>query len=309
MNAFGALMGGITPAQMPQMPAGCTGSCEATVLASGVPVLNAALGVLAGVIGTYGFIEQIKLQRRMTRLAERAADKADEFYAKSRSSYDTHALPTWQRMRDLYDRYVSKQPYEDKFINCAFALREYCPDTVGEVALATGRVGSLLSRADAQRRRLSGRACASAACHHPSYMAAMTALLKSSAGSAATQFEEDRKRTLDQWYWQRWKDGANLVLALGDRGVKAILAGAANINAGLKGIGDATAMYQQAAAGQAGAIANAAQFWGGIASGGLNGFGQAVGAGYFNSAPDTGGWTTTTTVSAIPSTGGYVSYK
>lgn len=136
------------------------------------------------------------------------------------------------------------------------------------------------------------------------------ALIASSTASAALQYEEQFKHDMDRWFWDRWQDGAKFVLALGDRAVKAIIAGAENVSNGLNGIGNAVGAVQQAANGQASAIANAAQFWGNLASGGLNGFGQAVGAGYFNSAPSSG-WTTTI-APAAPSatyTGGYVGLK
>ena len=304
---FGNLFGGIQGVQ-PNIPPGCAGSCELSTAASGAPIVNQALAVLAGVIGTYGFIEQIKLQRRMVALAERASDKADEFYNLSLTAYTTVSLPTWQKMRDLYDRYTTMWPMENNFINCAFSLREYCPDIMSEARAATDRVAKFFTHSNAQRTRQTG--CAGAACHHTNYMAAVLALTKSSAASAALQYEEDYKRKLDRIYWERWQDGAKFVLAMGDRGVRAILAGAANVDAGLKGIGEAVAMFQQAAAGQAGAIANAAQFWGNIASGGFNGFGQAVGAGYFNSSPTASGWTTTVTPAVpAPSTSGYMSFK
>ena len=286
---------------------GCTGSCEASTAISGAPVANQALAVLSGIIGTYAFIEQIKLQRRMADLAKKASNTADEFYALSKAKYNTVDLPTWQRMNALYTRYTTFFGKEDSFLSCAFALKEYCPDTDGQAARAVTRTNNFFARADSQRVRMSGIACAQTSCAHTRYTAAMRALIASSSASAALQHEERFKVEMDRWFWERWQDGAKFVLALGDRAVKAIIAGAENVSTGLNGVANAVGAVQQAANGQASAIANSAQFWGNLASGGLNGFGQAVGAGYFNSAPSSGWTTTVTPTASVPS--GYVGFK
>lgn len=296
---FGNLFSFLQPRQVPEGPFGCIGSCEGTVLASGVPAFNTALAVLAGAVGTWGYIEQWKLQRRMVNIAERAADVADGFYDTSLAKYNEVDLPAWQRLKALYERYRDMAAREDSFINCAFSLREYCPDTSAETQRATTRVNKITDHADAYRSRLSGRNCTTTAAHHSRYRLAMNALLRTATVSAALQYEEQHKREMDQWYWQRWKDGANFIMAMGDRAVRALIAGAGNVSSGLNGIGQAVNAAQQAAAGQGAAIANQAQFWGNIAQGGMNGFGQAVGAGYFSGspAPAQGGWTTTVTPS------------
>lgn len=290
---------------------GCTGSCEASTTVSGAPVLNQELAVLAGVIGTYAFIEQMKLQRRMLKLAEKSSDTADEFYDKSKSAYDTVHRPTWQRMNALYSRYKTFFGKEDAFLSCAFALKEYCPDTSGQATRAVARANRYFYFANAHRQRLQGAACAGAACHNTRSWSVNKALIEASTASAALQYEEQFKVEMDRWFWERWQDGAKFVLGLGDRAVKAILAGAQNVAGGLNGISSAVGAVQSAANGQAAAIANAAQFWGNLASGGLNGFGQAVGAGYFNSTPATSGWTTTIAPAAPSPTygGGYVGLK
>lgn len=290
---------------------GCTGTCEDSVAASGAPELNQALAVLAGIIGTYAFIEQIKLQRRMLKLSEKSADTADEFYDLSKSAYDKVQRPMWQRMNALYTRYTTFFGREDRFLSCAFALKEYCPDTSGQAARAVARANRYFNYANSHRRRLQGSACAGAACHNARSWPVNKALIEASTASAALQYEEQFKVEMDRWFWERWQDGAKFVLALGDRAVKAIIAGAENVSNGLQGVGNAVGAVQSAASGQAAAIANASQFWGNIASGGLNGFGQAVGAGYFNSAPSSAGWTTTISPAApaVGTTSGYVGLK
>lgn len=282
---LGAIGSFLQPAQPPQPPFGCSGSCEGSVAASRVPTLNVALATLAGVIGTWGIIEQYKIQKRMIELAEGAADRADKFLAIAKSKYDNIDIPTYKSMEALYDRYKSEQPFETEFLNCAFALKGWAADfclVEGRAVLGVQRVFDMSLQS---KRRALGRYDTGRACHDLTYFSGQLAIAKTNAATKAYNDERKRKLDMDKWYWERWKDGANYLLSLGNRAVNAITGGTAGLAHGINDLGKAVSNSSDAASGQAGALANSAQFWGNVASGGLNGFGQAVGAGYFNSAP------------------------
>lgn len=278
---------------------GCTGSCELSVAASGITTANIALGALAGIVGTWGLVEQWKLQNRITELAERSSDRSDNFLTLATDKYNTVDRPTFDLMRALFDRYSARTLREDAFLDCAFSLKSYCPD----YCLAEGRALSSVQRVfdlsfKARRRSLSPYATGRA-CHDMTYFATRLAEAKVNAATDAYNRERAKKLAHDKWYWERWKDGANYLISIGNRAVNAITAGAAGLSTGIAGIGQSVAVAAEGASGQAGALANSAQFWGNVASGGLNGFGQAVGAGYFNSQPSQpvdSGWQTTTYV-------------
>ena len=282
---FGNMFSFLQPAQAPQPPFGCTGFCEASVATSGVPVLNTALAVLAGVIGTWGIIEQYKIQKKMVELAEHAADRADKFLVLAKGKYNTIDLPTFTKMQSLYDRYAGKQPFETEYLNCAFALKGWCAD----FCLAEGRavmgVQRIFDQSMQARRRSYSRYDSGRACHDMTYFMMKLATAKSDAAMRGYNAERAKKLEMDKWYWDRWRDGANYLLSLGNRAVNAITGGAAGLAHGINDLGKAVAGGTDAAADRASALANQAQFWGNVASGGLNGFGQAVGAGYFNSQP------------------------
>lgn len=281
----GNMFGFLQPAQIPQPPFGCTGACEGSVEASGVPVLNTAFAVLSATIGTWGLIEQYKIQKRMVELAEASSERADKFLALAKSKYNDIDLPTYNKMAALYDRYKSEQPFETEFLNCAFALKGWAADfclVEGRAVLSVQRIFDMSLQS---KRRALGRYDTGRACHDLTYFSGQLAIAKTNAATKAYNDERKRKLDMDKWYWDRWKDGANYLLSLGNRAVNAITGGTAGLAHGINDLGKAVTNSSEAASGQAGALANSAQFWGNVASGGLNGFGQAVGSGYFNSVP------------------------
>lgn len=310
MGLFSSLFGGIVGAATGKT--GCFGSCEASVSVSGAPYLNSALAVLSGVVGTWGVIEQYKNIKRMTELAEASTDRADNFLALANEKFNTVDIPTLERTTALYDRYVGMVAREDDFLCEAFSLKAYQPD----YCLAEGRamvgVQRVMDKSFLAKRRSLGRYDAGRACHDLTFFTTQTAIAKTNAAMVARERERAVKLKYDQWYWQRWKEGANYLLSVGNRATNALTGGASGLAHGLSSIGDGVKEAAQGASNVAGALANGAQFWGNVASAGFNGLGQAIGSGYFSSpAEPVGNWNTVTTSTAptYSQPAGYTSFK
>lgn len=270
----------------------CTGSCAAAAAALAAPqsAWAEAWGVLSGAIGVYGYIKQHELQNRMVKLSERAADRADEYLAMTKDSYYNIAVPTHNRMRDLYDRYTGFWSRENDFINCAFALKEYCPDYDLAEGRAMARVRRIFGQARQAQSRNVGKFNTGRACHDATSWALQQAMAGTLAAGEAYRHEDRRKFEYDRWYWDRWKAGWNAISHMGDRGANAINKGAQTISASLDDVGRGVQAFGNAARQQAEAIGNQAAFWGNIGQGGMQAFGQALGNGYFDRGSNMGNY-------------------
>lgn len=311
MGLFDELFGAITGD-------GCSGAL-ACVNASGALSLNTAMAILADVVGTYGIIEQWKIQKRMVELAERSKDRADKFLAQVKVKYTDIDLPVWQRTADLYDRYATKWPIETCYLNEAFALKGYCPD----YCLAEGRAVQSVQRQfdlayQAKRRSLS-RYDTGRACHDLTHFMTSLVAAKTNAAMQARVVEQEKKLLHDKWYWERFRAAADYLTAMGNRSVNALTGGASGLAHGMSSINRSVDLADDGNQSRASALANSAQFWGNVAEGGLGGFGTAVGSGYFSSSPAATNTTTYTSlkdsapagppIAATQSFGGYIPLK
>jgi hypothetical protein len=258
---------------------GCLGSCEGTAAIESAPgaIWAAAQQVLSITIGTYGYIKQWQINERMVELAERNTDRADANFALTKQAYDTITVPSFNRMRDLYDRYTTFQGREDQYVNRAYAKEEYCPDYDLQEGRAISRAQVLFDKAALQQRRAVGKYNTGRACHNATYFAIEAAKAKTDAANIAYRYEDQKKIHMDEIYWKRFTQGAMFVQHLGDRGVTGLTGANNYANNALGSMTASTRLSMEAGAQMAGALANQSGMWGSIAQSAFKGLGYQSG--------------------------------
>ena len=234
--------------------------------------------ILGGIIGAYAMIKQYMLFEKQIDIAEGVLDLQRKYYRLAEHHYYNVAIPTFNRMRDLYDRYVSQfQSYESRFMADAFRLKEYQPQYDAMEARVFGKVQQQFDRALRQKVRARGRYNAGRPCYDMQRFATLAAIARVDAINHAYRQEEHRKRQEDRWYWERRVAGMNYQHQLASRGISGILRGAGVATDGLRVIGDAGRNLIQAQEPLAAAYANMGNFWGSIANGAFQFAGYALG--------------------------------
>lgn len=240
--------------------------------------LSIAKILLSTIVGIYALTKQWELIKRQIDLAERGVDQAERYLVLAEAHYHNIAVPTWERQAALFDRYrASFEHYEDEYLAEAFRLKEYCPDYKMQEGRALGAVHAKFDRAAKQRARQIGRYNTGRCCHESLQFQIMKALASVDMANHAYRFEEAFKLKMDAWYWQRQGDGIRVVETMGNRVVNGINGGGQVAQNGLTGIGQAFKAYDAAANRMMTALANGADFWGGIANGAFKMAGYGMG--------------------------------
>jgi hypothetical protein len=232
------------------------------------------------IIGTYAVIRQFQLYEEQLALARQTVRQAEDYLDLTKWNFWNIAVPTWNRQRDLFDRYVANFAYyEVEYMSDAFRFKEYEPDYTTQEGRTQGQVQYIFDRAALQRKRQIGKYAAGRACHDAVYFATMTALAKVDAANHGYRYEEAKKRELDAWYWQRRTDGARITDSMANRVVAGINNGANVATNAINAVGRAVSALVSATNAAGTATHNAAQAYGALANGAFRAQGYAMGRG------------------------------
>lgn len=151
----------------------------------------------------------------MARAANKAADAAMRQVELAERNYNEVILPTWERMRDYYDRYVvSFSPYEATYLAQAQSLIFYTPDFSTQESRAVAGVSSRFSRTRQRRNRLRLKYNYGLCCHENLLLDMAEARAMVDMANQGYRYEVERKQRLDEWYWARQSQGAAMVEAM-----------------------------------------------------------------------------------------------
>lgn len=231
-----------------------------------IPVF-AVQSALATIIGVYAYQKQFEILKEQLALTERAVVIAEEYLALAKDNYYNISVPTWQRCRDLFDRYRNEfEDYENHYVAEAFRMKEYAPDYALEEGRAIGVVQSRFDRAAKHRLRQLGKYNRGRACSDMLLFAIGTALATVDAVNHGYRYEEAKKRALDEWYWRRQSDGIKLVDSMRGHVISGINNGANVATNGLNAVGGAVGRVQEGISMQAASMSNLADAYGGLAN-------------------------------------------
>ncbi len=249
----------------------------AWVAGYGAPVAIAD-GILKTVIGTYGTIRQFELYERQTGLMERGVNQAQDYLALAQRNYDEIATPTQDRLRALFDRFLSQfSGYEPIYAGEAFRLRDYAPAYAVQEGRTRAAVQARFDRAARTRRRQVGRYSAGRVADDALQFAIATALALTDAANAAYRYEDAKKINLEEWYWSRWGDGLRVVGNMQGNVIGGLTGGANVSGAALGRIGDGVRGVGAAMAGVGSAVNMNAQANAALANGAFRSRGYAGG--------------------------------
>lgn len=232
------------------------------------------------IIGTYAVIKQFQLYEEQLALAKQTVRQAEDYLDLTKFGFWNVAIPTFNRQRDLFDRYVSNfAHYEVEYMADAFRFKEYDPDYTTQEGRTQASVQYKFDRAALQRRRQNGKYNSGRACHDAIYFGTMMALAKVDAANHGYRYEEAKKRELDQWYWQRRTDGARITDSMAGRVVSGLNGGANVVINSLNAIGRGVGALNSAVQTAGQATNQAAQAYGALANGAFRSQGYAMGRG------------------------------
>lgn len=223
--------------------------------------------VLAGIIGAMAYIKQAEILDKQVALTDRSVVVAEEYLVLSQANYNNITVPTWTRQRDLFDRYRTEfEDRENEYVAEAFRLKEYAPDHDLQRGRALGSVQARFDRAEKQRLRQIGKYNRGRACSDSLQFSIMRALASVDAANHGYRYEEAFKREIDKWYWMRQTDGVKIVAGMQQNVISGINGGAGVATAGINAVGNAVGKFQDGIGQKAAALANQADFYGGIAN-------------------------------------------
>ncbi|MFV0512503.1 MAG: hypothetical protein ACK5MY_02535 [Jhaorihella sp.] len=212
------------------------------------------MGILAGLVGTYGLIRQYELMERQVDLNERVVDYTER-------NYDEIALPAYEHNEDLFVRYETDfAPYELEYINEAKSKLEYTPDYEGQAGRAMAGVGEQFTRLRQRRTRQRRKYATGECCSENLLLDVMQAQALAQASNRGYRYEDERKLRLEEWYWSRYASGAQLVETMRANVISGVNSGVANASGA---VGQITA----AARGATDAINTRASFFGTLSNG------------------------------------------
>ena len=259
--------------------------------ASGISIaaaMAAETGVkatLGAIVGTYGVIKQSEAIAAQVALTERSVAVAERQLLIAESAYASITTPTYSRLSGLYDYlYSSVTGYGPTFLAQAFRFTEYIPQFAVAEARAMANVQRQFDNAALARRRQIGRYNTGRATHEAIWTSVMAALARVDAAQHAYRLEDERRRDLDRWYFDRLLRGVNAANDLTRIAVNAVNGAVNATSQGLSSSVGATRAFQGAVDQQAGALANRGDMWGSIANGAFRTAGFDMGVGSFPNA-------------------------
>ena len=239
---------------------------------------NAWQMILGTFIGIYALIKQFELYKEQLKIAKEILRQQEEYLTLAKRHYNEINLPSFERVRDLYDRYVSKfQGYEERFMQDAFKFDEYDPEYDTQESRVLSKVYAHFDKALRATLRSRGKYHAGRPCHDVTWFNTMKALAATDASNAAFRYEEAKKERLDQWFWQRKLGGAEFQTNIGNRAVSGLNRGVAVSISGLNAVGQAYTNLIEAQGPLSAAYANMGQAWASLANGAFQMAGYAYG--------------------------------
>ena len=234
--------------------------------------------LLGTIMGIYAMIRQYELFKEQLKLAKRVMEQQEEYLALAKRTFNDIILPTHERQRKLFDRFVSDfSGYEDRYMADAFRLKEYSPEYTVQEGRTLAAVQVQFDRAAQMKRRMCGKYNTGRMCEDATQFAITAALAKVDATNHGYRFEEARKRALDAWYWQRRSAGADFTANMRANVISGLNQGTANVNGGLGQVGNAAHGVIEGYGAMANAYSNMANFWGSIANGAFRAAGYGMG--------------------------------
>jgi hypothetical protein len=240
---------------------------------------NAWQMLLGSFIGIYSLIKSYEMYKEQLKIAKEILRQQEDYLTLAKRHYDEINLPSFERVRDLYDRYVVRfQNYEDRFMQEAFRLVEYDPDYDVQEGRVFSKVQTQFDRSYRMRLRARGKYQAGRPCRDATWISVMAALAKVDAINHSYRYEEAKKRDLDQWYWNRWRAGAQFETDLANRAVSGLNRGVAVSVQGLNAVGAAYTNVMQAGQMVMEGYQVMGSFWASIANGAFRMAGYGAGS-------------------------------
>lgn len=234
--------------------------------------------ILGGLLGTFALVNQYNLLNRQMKVAEEMLEVNKRYLAISEAAFYNITVPTWDRQRTEFDRYVSDfVSYHYTYTEDAFRLKEYQPEYALQEGRALASVQANFDRAFQQRRRQMGKYNTGMCCSEGTRFAIMASLARIDAQNHGYRYEEAKKMALDDWYWRRRSAGADHVANMAARVTSGINGGVAGVNSGINAMQGMLGQVNQAYGAVGASLGNMANFWGQAATMGFSMAGYAQG--------------------------------
>ncbi len=247
---------------------------------------NAWQMILGTFVGIYALIRQYELFKEQLKIARAILRQQEDYLTLAKRHYNEITVPAFNRVRDLFDRYISKfAGYEERFMQDAFKYDEYTPEYNTQEARVLSKVYVQFDRAARTANRARGKYNAGRPCHNATWFASMRALAAVDAVNHAFRYEEAKKERLDRWFWSRKLGGATFETNLGNRAVSGLNRGVIGAVQGLNAVGAAYDNLIEAQGPLSAAYANLGNFWGSVANGAFRMAGYAYGMSQMPWAP------------------------
>lgn len=237
-----------------------------------------AYQVLLGLIGTYGVIAQSQRLDDMVELNERQVVVAERYVGLAEDNYRDVTLETFERQRDLFDRYVTTfQAFEQEFVDEARRLIEYIPRYSVQEGRAVANVGMTFGALRRRRQLQRSRYDCGAHANESLIMDMAEAAAGVDALNRGYRYEDEKKLQLDQWYWSRYTTFGQFVDGMRAHVITGINGGAAGATQGIHAITGAVGQMGQAVQGMTSALGDQASFFGSLSNGAFTQLGFLMG--------------------------------
>lgn len=249
--------------------------------------------ILAGIIGTYGFVRQVQLQERMVDCAEAQKEQAQDYLDLTREQYDDVFKPIYDCIKtEFIEAQDCFSQYEKDFVQLAFDCEPYEPDYVSQQGRVLGTVQAQFDNGNKQRRRQLGKYETGRCKSENLRFALAAATAKTDALNAAYRYEEARRDRYEEVYWGRKVQAVSVAQNVIARSFGALTSSGSVVSAGLGAIGTAFGRSLDAYGAFAGATSGLSDIFGTLANGAFQYAGyQSFGRGtpIFNAGASTGG--------------------
>ena len=238
--------------------------------------------ILAGIVGTYGYIETWKLNERMVDVAEKQVRLACENFDFVQDQYEEVFKPIYLCSKDYWNYYRQCfGGFEKDYVDKAFEDCEYIP----EYKAVAGRINAQTQQSLVRARNIKKNTQSVYACGGHAYDTLMFAHWSQRANTDAIargyRQEDEKSLRLMEFYWNRKTAAMSQVSAIGQRSAGLLTGSGSVASAGLGAIGSALGGISTAYGALANANTNQADFFTGISNGafrlaGYSGFGRTA---------------------------------
>ena len=264
---------------------------------------------LLGLVGIFSVVRQQLALERQIDLQERSVDQAQCYVDLAKRNYEEVVLSTFEDVtrpafeditkpafdcqKTLFDDYrTDMRQCELDFLEDAKCFpKEYEADYKTVVGRATSGISERIARARRNAARSRGKFATGRCCAEDAWFAIEEAKLKTQAANEAIRYEDNLKRQLDQWYFQRRGAAAELAAAARAHVISGVNGGVAGVNASINAIssgvsstissvnsvGGAVGQFGNATSALGGAILNQATAFGALGNGAFQALGYQQG--------------------------------